>query len=417
MYKEAVKDLHSGKIYFFLLAASLIVGFFFNEDASGGGSAADFYNTWGYNLALKENLFIDSSPWTDHFPLHHIFLSRLHYLISDEYFIRLFFCIFSISVPFLFLLNLQVKFEMINKNILWFLASLIFILPSFRYSAIWANDHITSFFFILLSTLFFLKWDKKKNYESLDINIILQVFFLSLAVYCRQYYALLFLYFMFVYLQKLKLKAFIILSFLVFFLSLPGIWIVYNQQNLISLYSTSRFADSLLVNSSILSFYLIPIFFCLFINKRNQLSDNKKFFIFSVFISTVVVYILSLSFDYNFKVGGGFLLKLSILLFDNNYLFYLSSILGFVLLSKLSWEDKNNFILIFLILFGFSGYTYNFQKYYEPLFLFIFFLLLNSKFSFNFLKSYKNLIFLNFYVLIYLILAIINDIYRITENI
>ena len=87
MYKETNNLFFSGKFYFFLLALSLVVGFFFNEDASSGGAAADFYNTWGYNLALKENLFVDSFQWTDHFPLHHILISRLHYLINDQYYI------------------------------------------------------------------------------------------------------------------------------------------------------------------------------------------------------------------------------------------------------------------------------------------------------------------------------------------
>ena len=416
MYKETNNLFFSGKFYFFLLGLSLIVGFFLNEDASSGGAAADFYNTWGYNLALKENLFVDSFQWTDHFPLHHILISRLHYLINDQYYIRLFFCIVSISVPLLFYLNLKIKFNEINENLLWLLASAIFLLPSFRYSAIWANDHITAFIFILLSTFFFLKWDKKKDYN-LDYNIILQVLFLALAVYCRQYYALLFFYFMILYLQKLKFFKFIILSFIVLLLSLPGFWIVFNQKTLITLFSTNSFTDSLLVNSSIISFYLIPIFSCLIINNKKIFSFKKNAVIYSLILSIIFVYLSSISFNYNYKVGGGFILKASIFVFDNKFLFYLSSVLGLVLLTKLSLENKNNFILIFLILFGFSGYTYNFQKYYEPLFLFIFFLLLNSKYPLEFLKNRKNLLFLNAYAFIYLVLAIINDIYRIVENI
>ena len=93
-------------------------------------------------------------------------------------------------------LILKIKFDFINRNILWFLASLIFLFPAFRYSAIWANGHITAFIFFLSSTLFFLRWSKQQNYEKIDLNIILQLIFLALAVYCRQYYALLFFYFM-----------------------------------------------------------------------------------------------------------------------------------------------------------------------------------------------------------------------------
>ena len=150
---------------------------------------------WGYNISLQEYILINPTSWRVHFPLHHIILSRLIYLIEDQNSLRLFLCIISISVPLLFYYNLKIKFNNIDKNILLFLASLIFILPSFRYSAIWANNHITASIFFLLSTLFFLKWEKKGINNELNINLILNVFFLSLAVYTRQYYALFFLYF------------------------------------------------------------------------------------------------------------------------------------------------------------------------------------------------------------------------------
>ena len=269
-----------GKVTFFLLAFSLLVGFFLNEDASGGGSAADFYNTWGYNIALKENLLVNSIPWTYHFPLHHIILSRLHYLISDQYLLRLFFCIISILLPLLFYFNLKIKYDSINKNLLWLLASLIFILPSFRYSAIWANDHITALIFFLASTIYFLKWEKIKNHKNLDLNIVAQIIFLSLAVYCRQYYAIFFIYFIILYFQKLKIKTFIQLSVLIFILAIPGFVLVYNQPLLITpggtlndAQSLSRFLDTLIINSSLISFYVIPIFFFLLLKNKKLLTE------------------------------------------------------------------------------------------------------------------------------------------------
>ena len=75
--------IDNGRISFLLLAISLLIGFYFNEDASGGGKG-DFYNTWGYNLALQKDLLVDPTAWTVHFPLHHIILSRLIYLIEDQ---------------------------------------------------------------------------------------------------------------------------------------------------------------------------------------------------------------------------------------------------------------------------------------------------------------------------------------------
>lgn len=414
--KNLDNNTTSGKFCFLILSLSLLVGFYFNEDASGGGASGDFYFTWNHVLALKENLFVDGSEWSMHFPLHHIILSRLNFLINDRYLLRLFFCIVSILVPFLFYLNLKIKFDFINRNILWFLASLIFLFPAFRYSAIWANDHITAFIFFLLATLFFLKWNKKINYENLDLNIILQTIFLALAVYCRQYYALLFLYFMIIYFQKLKFEVFVKISIIVLILAIPGFLMSYRQPILLYTIYSLKYYNGLLIIPSIISLYLIPIVFCLIINDKQLFNDKKNSLIIGAIFSILLVYVLSIPFDYNYFVGGGFFIKLSFILFDNKLLFYLSSVLGLIFLTYLSMESKNNFILLLLLLFGLNG-IYLFQKYFEPMFLFIFFLILNSKLPLEFLKKYKNLLYLYIYVFIYLTSAIINDIFQLTKNI
>ena len=416
---DIIKKSTFGKITFVLLSFTLLLGFYFNEDASGGGSAADFYNTWGYNIALKDNILVDSTPWTFHFPLHHILLSRLHYIISDEYWIRFFFCIVSISLPFLFYRNLRYKYKEVSDNKLWLLSSLIFILPAYRYSAIWANDHITAYIFILLSTLNFLKWENEKDKNNLNLNIFFQCFFLSLAVYCRQYYALLFIYFLFIYFKELSIKNFIIISGFVFLLSIPGILIVINQSDLVTLAKTNKFDDGLLINSSIISLYTLPIFFLIFFeNKKFSLKNTKtSAMIISAFISIILVYVLAKEFNYDYKVGGGFFLKLSLIIFKNKILFYFMSFIGFMTLIYLSLENKRNLILILLLIFVLSVPAYNFQKLFEPLFLFLFFIIFNSKLPREFLNNYKNLIYCYFYFSAYLISAILNDILRITQNI
>ena len=186
---ESNKNLFYSRIVFFLLSITLIIGFFFNEDSAGsGGFIADFNNTWGYVEVLKESFFVLPSKWVMHTPLHFIILSKAYMLIENQYLIRLTFCIISILLPFLFYLCLKINYPNENKNNLLTLASLTFLLPSFRAGAIWANDHITALFFFLLFLIFFLKWIKKSNFEKLTGNIYLQLIFLALAVYTRQYY-------------------------------------------------------------------------------------------------------------------------------------------------------------------------------------------------------------------------------------
>ena len=422
-----------GIIIFLLSAVSLLVGFYFNEDLSTGGAAADFEVTLNYKLALKEHLLLgitNSHLWTDEVPLHHLLTSRLLYLINDEYWLRFFFCNISILLPFLFYLNLKNKLNNLNQNTILIFSSLIFILPSFRYSAIWANSNITALIFLLLSTFFFIRWEKSNNYNQLNLNLILQTIFLSCAVYCRMEYSVIFLYFMIIYFQKLDIKTFLKISTIVLIFSLPGFLMIYNIYNISSelstahpmtfssLFSLERFDDGILVNSSIISFYLIPIFFfTLLNNKIFFLIKNKYTLLIAIIFSLAIVYLLSLSFNYNHKVGGGFFLKLSIFIFKNNFLFYLTSVIGLLLIIYLGLENKNNFIFLVILLIGFSGYSYSFQKYFEPLFLIVFFLLINSKISYEFLKNYKNLLHLYLYIFAYFISAIINVTFQISKNI
>ena len=182
-----------GKIIFLILSITLFIGFYFNEDLSGGGTSADFNNTWHYVLSLKENL-LEGSGRIIMLPLHYIILSRLNFVVENKDLLRLLFCFISLLVPILFYLNLKKKFPNVNKNLLWYLSCIILILPSFRYSTIWANAHITALIFFLLSTFFFLKWTQKKQ-TKIDFNLISQLFFLALAVYTRQYYVIFFLYY------------------------------------------------------------------------------------------------------------------------------------------------------------------------------------------------------------------------------
>jgi len=404
------------KLIYLLLSLSLFIGFYFGEDSSGsGGHIADFNNTWGYIEVLKNSLFVLPSKWALHTPLHYIILSKIYIFIKSKYFIRIIFCIFSISLPFLFYLCLKINYSNINKNNLLTLSSLIFLFPSFRSGAIWANSHITALFFLLMFLIFFLKWIKGSNFKELNTNIYLQLIFLALTVYTRQYYALIYIYCMYIYFKKFSLFNFFKISFIVFILAIPGFFLIYFDPTLLSVTFDTKLYNTVLIGSSILSFYLIPIFFIIFfLNKKEHQIDKKQQYLF-IFISIIVVLMLSVFFDYNYKLGGGYFIKLSYLLTNNNILFLISSVIGLTLLFHLARENNDNILLICLLIFGFSAYVI-FQKYYEPMFFFIFFLMIKSSIPKIFLKNIKNVYFLYLYFGIYLVTAIINDIYQITKT-
>ena len=403
-----------GKIFFLALSLTLFVGFYFNEDLSGGGTSTDFKNTWLYVLFLKESFFgYEDIPKM--LPLHYFILAKLNVIIPNKDFVRLFFILLSLLVPILFYLNLKLKFPQINKNLLLFFTSTILLFPTFRSSAIWANGHITAFIFFLAAIFFYLRWKRSKKFN-INLDLILQIFFLSLSVYTRQYYAIFFIYYLIIYFQKLALLDFFKICAYIFFLTLPGFWLIYTFPHyLIGSSFTHKFYNTILINSSMMSFYLIPLFFPLLLEPKNFFISNIKFFIVVIAVAFSMVLILSNQFDYNPSIGGGFFLKLSNLIFGNNILFYFTSLIGLVLLSFLCKESKNNLILIFLIFLAFNVTTI-FQKYHEPMLLFIYFLIFNSKLSLQFFKDYKPLVFLYLYTVLYFAMALINSVAQITRN-
>ena len=85
-------------IIFVISIFLLFVSFYYNEDGTGGGAKGDFEVTYGFILALQENLLADPKDWTlVHTPLHFIILSFVTRLISNTDLLRLLFCIFSLD--------------------------------------------------------------------------------------------------------------------------------------------------------------------------------------------------------------------------------------------------------------------------------------------------------------------------------
>jgi hypothetical protein len=410
MYKK------SGIIFFVVTFSTLLIGFLFNEDVSGGGTSGDFYYTLNYVIELKENISAVSEV-TVHLPLHYIILSRIDYFINNETILRFLFLIISILVPFLFYLCLKIKFKSLSSNDALIISSLIFLFPSFRYSAIWANAHITALIFFLLSSYFFLKI---KIFSNLNINIYLNLFFLSLATYSRQYYALFFLYYLYFYYKNFKPLNFIYIVFYIFLLSAPGWILIYNNPQFLLGGSGSpmfsfKLYNSLLIISSIVLTYFIPLIFIILFKNKNFLLKNSSFLIISALISISIVLISSIFFDYNFKIGGGIFAKASRYLFSNNLLFYLSSIFGFIIIFYIAREHRDNFLILSIILFGFSG-TYVLQKYFEPMFFMILYLYIKTNF-YKYLLNMKFIFISYLYYFFYYIATLVNSFYKFSTSV
>ena len=197
---------------------------------------------------------------------------------------------------------------------------------------------------------------------------------------------------MMIYLKNLKFKNFIFISLFVFGLSLPGFYLVLFNPKIIVNFDFN-FNNTILVSSSIISFYLIPVYLLHLFNNQKLNSIFKKISykdLIPYLIISLIAILMFVFFDYNYKIGGGFFLKLSRLIFDNNFLFFLTSVIGLFMVYDLIREDKENIFLIFILLLGFS-YHMIFQKYFEPMFLFIYFFMIKSKIKDKFLSNTKSL--------------------------
>ena len=131
--------------------------------AKNGGVVSDIKSNWIYIQELRKdflNLFTHKMGEDSNlinYPLHHIIFSQLYFLSDNLKIYLLIYFILSLSIPFLFYLCLIERFDNFNKYLLLLISSLVLYFPTFQYSAIWGNNHLTAIFFFLLGTLFHLK--------------------------------------------------------------------------------------------------------------------------------------------------------------------------------------------------------------------------------------------------------------------
>lgn len=326
-----------GASIFVIFSLSLFIGLFLNEDASGVGTSNDFKNTWDYVLLLKNNYIIDSSQWTRLLPVHYIFLSFLHNIFNDIFIVRLIFCSLSVLVPYLFYINLKLKFNEVNKGKLLIVSAIIFILPFFRSSAIWPNPHILSLIFLLTSIYFFQRWEF--NFEKkINLYLILHILFLALTVYTRRYYIFFFIYNYLFYFKYLNIKNFFYISILILLLTLPGLLLIIKFPYYLETTGYSiKYYNTIPIISSIFFFYILPFLNISFFKNKN--SKKNLINILSVIFFSFCIYF----FDYNPRLGGGYFIKLSNIFLGGNYFFYFTSLIGFYLLIKIVCHKKKTF--------------------------------------------------------------------------
>ena len=166
-------------IFLFFLYLTLVISFVLGENSTGG-AIKDYINQ--KNVSQKfaheffQTLYEYDSFGTRHSPVLIIFLSLFEKIHLPDIFIRLIHLHLSLLLPFLFYKCLAVKFRYIDKKILLFLLSLIFLSPTFRSLAIWPDSRLLGLAFFTLSIYFFLKFEDNKNFKFAIYNVITLAF-------------------------------------------------------------------------------------------------------------------------------------------------------------------------------------------------------------------------------------------------
>tara|TARA_B100001057_G_scaffold92502_1_gene88774 strand:- start:888 stop:2129 length:1242 start_codon:yes stop_codon:yes gene_type:complete len=399
---------------FFLLYLSLLVGFFFNENSSGGALPDflvrfdlienfrdDFINTFfEYNrfgdrhspvLVMILALFGKSGLEIDTIRLVHLHLLPILVIISYK--------------------SLTIKFPEIDKKIIFILCSVFFLSPSLRSISIWPDSRLLGLIFFVLSIYFFIKFEKNNEYKYCILNNI----FLILSSYISPNFSIFFLYFFYHYFKIFKFSSKLYLMLLInTFLSLPMLFYLFILKInfiLIPAITTDGFlnrinpSNKILILSSLIFFYMFPFLFNKYFFKNFLKNLKINYLILSLLFFLIPFFFFNYSIEYT---GGGIFFKTSYFLFENNYFFLLVSFFSIIFILHNFQHNLNNIILFFILIFS-NPQLSIYHKYYDPLLILLFFLLVNFKFDIrNFIKT--NLV-LSFYAF-YSILLSINFITR-----
>ena len=393
------------KYFFFIfLYGSLIVGYVFNENALGGSIndySAHKIISQKFSANFFSTLFSFDKEGTRHSPLLLIILSFFEKLEINDHIIRIINIHFLLLIILFFYKTLRIKFKNFNTFTLYLISLLLFLSPTYRSLSIWPDSRLYGLLFFIISIYFYLKFINEKNKNKKFKLALLNSFFLCVASYFSPNFCLFVIFFLSSFFNYYKIsKYFFTIIIFNFFLSLPAIYYIFILKIFFFLNSVSTAGETLhiafnptnkiILVSSIILFHYIPFFF---VTKNKYLIQKKYLIILGIVFSICVQF-----FDYRINyTGGGIIYKLSNILFNNNYVLYFFSFLGFLLIFNLCFKKFNNLLLIFLIILG-NPQLEIYHKYYDPMLLIIFFTLFNINFSKILLRK-KILIFYIFYFL------------------
>jgi hypothetical protein len=403
---------HTKLVISIFLYFTLIIGFFLDED-SLGGAIQDYNYHLPIAFAFKNNIsdtllvFGSNEMMARNSPLFYIILGVILSFFKniDLNIIRLANTHVILIIIIFFYKSLKIKYYYVKKEILYLISATLFLSPTLRSLSIWPYPLIYGILFFTISVYFFLKFEKLKNnnYKYALLNIL----FLAISSYFTPNFCIFSIFFFFKFLQKYKLtiKTFtlVLLNFLLaapamlFLIKKKFYFFNYDVAN-ITFLEKINIANKIILISTIIFFHLLPFL----LTNIKKINHSRKKFIFIIFIYFTSLIFFNFPKEYN--GGGGMLFHLSNILTENNSFLFIFFFISLIFVSEIMQRSYWNYLLIILLI----GYNLQFSiyhKYFDPLILIIFLLLIVGVMNKSYFK-YKNVLYFYIFQIFFLILSL-----------
>lgn len=397
--------LLKNKINIYLIfVLSLFVSFFFQENSSGGAEMDYrflYYYIESFSIDFKNgfNDFLNNQGSLIHSPIHYILSGFLLKISESILFVKIIYLLISSLLPFIFYLILKKKFSS-NSDYLFYLSLIIFFSPYYRSSAVWLlGDNLSLIFFSL--SIYFYTCSIDNNASR---NFYLCIIFLALCCYIRYYYVLFLIFYLSKFYYRIPIQFFLKLLVLCAIISLPAIYyfiyifLNFDFFNLLKNKTSLNLIQNSLIILSIIFFYIFPFIIQKF---KSEFKSITLLFITILIINFFISYFFfsSSSNEIWNSIGGGIFVKIFLLInTDINFFLLLISIFCIYVLNNLFKGNLfNNYFLILILILSLP-FSIIYQKYLDPLFLILFFGLIESKELNNLINKKKiNLTFVYLY--------------------
>jgi hypothetical protein len=377
------KNNHHYIIIFFIFYLTVLLGFYFNEDNIGGAVNDSIYHfkiAQQFNQNFYETFKNFGTPelglGARNSPVFWMFISIFSKFISFDL-IRLLNSLTIFATAIIFYRCLLIKFKNFNHLNLVILTTMVFLSPSLRSLAIWPYSLSWGLFFFIVSIYYYLKFQNNFNLK----NSLLILINVIIASYIYPSFSVFYIFYFFKIINKTKNKILAIkILFSSFVFSLPCLIYLSSTDFLknfdgaqglnVSWSQSLNISNKILVIGTMVLYFLMPV-----INLKEiflKIKSTNKLSILLIFI-----FCLTNIYFFNFPHstwGGGFFHKFSNIIFGNNYLFFVVSVLSILIIHSIIKKNFSNYLLLVLLILFNPQFTI-YIKYFDPL-IFILFLTL-----------------------------------------